>query len=360
MLNFPAYLARGWHTWLQGVLQAHEDRGEPQPAGERLCIYYSYPTGVNSLFSIERAAQLFSRYDIVVFSQPLQEPDHEEHANTVAVAASIHELNPRAKVFGYVSCAVANGASPALTDQEIVDQIDAWDATGVRGVLLDEFGFNYSVPRVRQNMAIDYCHDKDLTCLINAWVQADAFAPDKAAALAVDPFIVQAQHDTYNPAGIPSTIGAGDYSLLETWIAHTAFYPGPAHLADIFNIEARARHASHYRDTLGVRWLGSSQVNFGTTSDEDALAYMRLTEAFSRLFGADGWATDAHEYSAEPTAGNFAVVKPWTFDRRPQVRDAAPWIAGDFLTLNRQDLQLTLTGTSTAPGSAWTATESQL
>lgn len=360
MIDFPARHTFGWGNWLEGLLSDLDSRAEPLPPGERLCIYYSYPTGVNSLFSVERSAQLFSRFDLVVFSQPLQEPDHEEHANTVAVAARIHELNPRAKVFGYVSCAVANGASLALTDQQIRDQIDDWQATGVRGVLLDEFGFNYQVPRTRQNMAIDYCHALGLTCLINTWVQADAFAPNKAAALAVDPFIVQAQHDAYNPTGIPTTIAATDYALLESWVAHTSFYPGPAHLADIFNIEARARHASHYRDTLGVRWLGSSQVNYGTTSDEDALAYMRLTQSFARLFGADGWATDAHEYSAELTPGNFAVVKPWTFDRRPQVRDVAPWIAGDFLTLNRQDLQLTLTGTSTAPGSAWTAVESDI
>lgn len=351
----------GWPAQINESLRNLDARIDGQePPGERLIIYYSYPTGVNELFSVERAAQLFSRWDLIVFGQPLQDPEHEEHDNAVAVIERIHELHPTAKVFGYVSVRVSTQAAPApapLTDQQIRDQIDAWQEMGVDGMLLDEFGFNYAVPRTRQNMAIDHVHNAGMVCLINAWIQADAFAPSKAAAVAVDPFVNQEHHDLYNPGGIPSRIQPGDYTLLETWVAHTNFYPGPAHLADVFNIEARARHARHYRDVLGVKWLGSSQVNYGSTSNEAARSHFELTQAFARLFGADGWATDAHEYSAETTDGNLAVVKPWAFDRRPLNRAPAPWIANDFLTLDRQDLQLTLTGTSTAPGSPWTFTE---
>lgn len=356
-----AGMTSGWPARINETLRNLDSRIDSRDLpGERLIIYYSYPQGVNELFNVERAAQLFARWDLIVFGQPLQEPDHEAHADTVAVIERIHELNPRAKVFGYVSVRVSLADPPALdplTDQEIRDQIDAWQEMGVDGMLLDEFGFDYNVPRTRQNMAVDHVHNAGLVCLINAWVQADAFAPDTAAALEVDPFADADYHDDYNPGGVPSRIRPGDYTLLETWVSNTAFYPGPAHVADIFNIEARARHARTYRERLGVKWLGGSVVNYGDPeiTAEQQQDHFDLTQAFARLFAADGWAVDGLDYSAHED--NLAMVKPWAFDRRPQPRGIAPWIAGNFLTLDRQDLQLTLTGTSTASGSAWTFTE---
>lgn len=348
----------GWQGAVENVLKSVP--GE-HPPGERLVIYYSIPTGVNSLFSVERAAQLFSRWDLIVFGQPLQDAGNADHANTVAVIARIHELHPGAKLFGYVSCSVANGASAALTDAQIRAQVDAWEDMGVDGMLLDEFGFDYDVPRTRQNMVIDHVHDAGLVCLINAWVQADAFAPNKAAALAVDPNIVQSDHDTFNPGGVATHADGRDYTLLETWVAHTEFYPAPAHVASIFNIRARADHARHYRTALGVRWIGGSVVNYGTTTAEQQQAYFDLTQAFARVFGADGWAVDALNYSSTAPAGNLGVVKAWSYDRTSLPRDAAYWIddtaPDDWLTLNRQDLLLTLTGTSTAAGTAWTFSE---
>ena len=352
----------GWQSNIEHVLNSVA--GE-HPPGERLVIYYSYPSGVNSVFSTERAAQLFSRWDLIVFGQPLQEPDHEEHDNAVAVIEKIHEYHPGAKVFGYVSLAVANGASAALTDQEIQDRIDAWQVMGCDGMLLDEYGFDYQVPRTRQNMALDYVHEQDvldglpgqkMVALVNAWVQADAFAPDKASALAVDPNIVTANHDAYNPDGIPSTATTGDYTLLETWVAHTEFYPGN-HIASIFNIKNRADHARHYRTELGVKPLGGSVVNYGTTTGAEQLAYFQLTEAFARMFGLDGWAVDALDYSAN--VANLAVVKSWPYNRGPLPRAPEYWMddtaPDDWLTFIRHDLGLKITGTSTTAGeSTWT------
>lgn len=367
-IDFPDLDKHGWRGWFEGVLSGFDEKGEPHAPGERLVIYYSYPTGVNSLFSVEGAAQLFSRWDSVVFGQPLQEPDHEEHDNTVAVIDRIHELNPRSKIFGYVSISVANGAGPPLTDQEVIDRIDAWHVMGVDGLLVDEAGFDYQVPRARQNMALDHIHgltvvgteafgsgNRKMVALVNVWVQSDMFAPSKAAALAVDPNIVQASYDLYNPGNTPSTALPGDYSLLETWVIHTDFYPGN-HSASIFNIRARADHARHYRDTLGVRWFGGSVVNYGSTDDEDAQVFFDLTQAFALMFGADGWAVDALDYSAN--VANLAVVKAWDYDRRPYSRNAMYSISNDWFTITRQDLRMRMVGTSTDPGaSTWTTTD---
>ena len=367
MIDFPEPLEHGWRAWLEELLTDLNDRGEPHTAGERLVIYYGIPQNVNELFDPTQAGALFSRWDLVVFGQPMQNPADVNHAGAVATIAKIHEFNPRARVFGYVSVAVANGAGTPLTDQQILDQVDAWQVMGVDGMLLDEFGFDYDVPRVRQNMVLDYVHNQDvagtenrrMVALVNAWVQADAFAPSKAAALVVDPFIVQADHDQFNPSNIPSTAKPGDYTLLETWVVNTDFAAyDPNHVAGVFNIRNRAAHARHYRDELGVKWLGASVVNYGTTPSVDAQGYFDLTEAFAKVCGADGWGVDALNYSSSLPVGNLGVVKAWDFDRAGFSRTPDYHVSLDSLTLTRQDLRLRLSGTDVNPGlSTWTITD---
>lgn len=355
-----------WDGTLNAALRNLDARAETHPPGERLIIYYSYPTGANNLFSVDRVAALFSRWDLVVFGQPLQEQEHEEHANAVAVIAKIHAFNPAAKVFGYVSLALGNGDSAPLTDAEIRARVDAWAAMGVDGMLLDEAGGEYLVTRSRQNMALDYVHDQDLVALLNVWVQPDVFCPhvdelpaDLTAEL-VDRFSV------VNPGNIASTALPGDYTLLESWVVATDFdFYQPNGLASIYAIRNRADHARRYRADLGVKWLGSGTVDYGpgmTAAERRSL--FNLNEDFARLFGADGWGIDALDYASNTspsTPGNLAAVQPWGFDRAPLPRNAAYDITFDWLHLARHDLQLTLDGTSVEPGEAvWTSSNVRL
>lgn len=329
--------------------------------GERLIIYYAIPANVNLVFDVERAAQIFSRWDLIVFGEGLQEPASPDHASTVSVIARIKVLNPKAKIFGYVSLGVT---TVNLSEAVMKDKVDKWKTTGADGMLLDEFGYDYQVPRARQNTMIDYVHGKSMACLINVWNQVEAFAPNGAAAFAVDPNTIIGTHTTYNPGGVPTTATAGDYTLLEAWIVHTDFGAyNPNHIASIFNIRARADHVRFYRDAIGIKGLGSSVVNYDTTTDAKATEYFQLTEDFSRLFGLDGWGTDALNYSATGGAGNLAQVKMWEYDRDPFVRDAGYWLDAtppdDWLTFKRDDLPLTMSGTSTTAGvGEWTSSDS--
>lgn len=361
MIDFPARHTFGWGNWLEGLLSDLDSRGEPLPPGERLCIFYGIPQNVNSLFDPEQAAALFSRWDLVVFGQPMQDPDDVNHAGAVTTIARIQALNPRARVFGYVSLAVANGASSALTDQQVRDRIDAWQATGVDGMLLDEFGFDYEVSRTRQNMAVDYCHALGMVCLVNVWNQVDAFAVTAAEAQTVDSFRgdTAALWAAFNPTNTASTATATDYTLLETWVANTDFGAyAPNGIAGVFNIRHRARHARYFRAALGVKWLGASVVNYGTHTLNEAQAFFDLTQAFAKMCGADGWGVDALNYSSSAPAGNLGVIKAWDFDRTGTSRLPDYQVALDSLTLTRQDLRLRLSGTNVNPGlSVWTITD---
>jgi hypothetical protein len=360
MVEFPPRHSFGWGNQIEGLFTDLDARGEPHPPGERLCIYYGIPQNVNSLFDPEQAAALFSRWDLIVFGQPMQDPNDVNHAGAVTTIARIQTMNPRARVFGYVSIAVANGASAALTDQEVRARIDAWAATGVDGLLVDEAGFDYQVPRARQNMAVTYIHNLGLVALVNVWNQVDFFATTAAEAQEVDPFRgdTTALWNTYNPGNVATVAGPTDFTLLETWIVNTDFDAyDPNGIAGIFNIRHRARHARYFRDLWGVRWLGASVVNYGTTTGGDAQDFFDLTQAFARMCGADGWGVDALNYSSTGPSGNLGVVKAWDFDRSGVPKEPEYHVSNDSLTLTRQDLRSRLTGTSDQPGqSTWTIT----
>jgi hypothetical protein len=46
---------------------------------------------------------------------------------------------------------------------------------GVRGVLLDQFGYDFKVTRERQNAAVEAAHHRKLRVIANAWKPEDAF-----------------------------------------------------------------------------------------------------------------------------------------------------------------------------------------
>ena len=326
----------------EALAAAEDAAGALIPAGERLVIYYGIPANVQLYFDPEKAAQVFSRWDLIVFGEGLQEPSHPDHASTITVVNRIKALNPKAKIFGYVSLGITTAN---LTEAQMKDRVDKWKANlGADGMLLDEVGYEYQVPRARQNTMIDYVHGKSMTALINVWEMDDAFASTVNA--------------TYNPAGTPTTADSRDYCLLESWIYNTSSQPGPQYNADIFNIRARGDKARTYRASKGVKMLGASVVDYSTTTDTQQQNFFRITEDFARMFGLDGWAVDALNYSASGGAGNLATVKLWNYDRTPLPRLSQYSVSLDSLTLTRYDLPLTITGTTTAAGtSVFTSSE---
>ena len=81
--------------------------------------------------------------------------------------------------FGYISLGNRPKSDPCLSLKAIEAQLDAWVLMDVKGVLFDEFGFDYGVTRTRQNECVAAAHKVKLRVIANAWKPDDAFLPDE-------------------------------------------------------------------------------------------------------------------------------------------------------------------------------------
>ncbi len=213
----------------------------------RLAIYFGFPSAVNGAAGdVNAAAAVFDDYDVVLFGAWLHLPQHDpgdpgsnpffdngctqnahfDHNNTAAI---ISLLTPATVVYGYVSIGGENTAricpstapTPTpLSEMEIQTAIDQWDAMGVTGIFFDEAGYDFGTTRARQNTAINYAHSKGLSVFINAFNPDDIFS-DEAVGNVVYPFGSnlggQPSSVPMNPTGEPTSLGANDIFLLESF-----------------------------------------------------------------------------------------------------------------------------------------------
>ncbi|MCB9464476.1 MAG: hypothetical protein H6682_12360 [Candidatus Eisenbacteria bacterium] len=194
-----------------------------------LLIYYSWPSLINgSGGDVALAAAEFGAYDDVVFGDLIETPEHPDHANTVAILA--HPSMDDTRTFGYIDLGVAPGQN--LTLAEIETRMQQWQATGVDGIFLDDFGYDYSVTRERQNAAIALAHGLSMPVVANAWVPAQALGSD------VDPIA--------NPDGLPTLLGTGDFYLFESFQIQEGAYVPEAQW------QAKAESLEGYRQSTGI------------------------------------------------------------------------------------------------------------
>ncbi|VTS06881.1 hypothetical protein [Tuwongella immobilis] len=147
-------------------------------APKSLLIFYGWPSTINGANgNVQAAAKHFANYDLVVIGGELESPSHPDHRNT----AQILQLAKRkTQFFGYVPLGNRKGTDMCLPQAEIAKRMALLKAFGVKGVLLDEFGFDYGVDRDRQNLAVQAAHNNKLTVIANAWNPDDVFLPDQA------------------------------------------------------------------------------------------------------------------------------------------------------------------------------------
>ena len=166
----------------------------------KLLIYYGWPSAIDGANGdVAAASRSFEPFDWIVLGDGLQDPKHGDHAKTKQIIATIGR-SPR-KVFGYVPI---GRKGPNLSVEEIRRRVLAWKAIGARGVLLDEFGYDFDVTRQRQNDAVQAVHDAGLTVLANAWNPDDAWS--------------SAVHPRGNPDGVATRLAARDAYLLESFV----------------------------------------------------------------------------------------------------------------------------------------------
>jgi hypothetical protein len=174
-------------------------------APKNLLIYYGYPSLINGSTAIAGAAAQLGRYDDVVLGDRLELTSHPDHQNTVAILANAQMAHTT--VFGYIDLGVT---TQDLSLATIKARIDDWQATGAKGIFLDDFGYDFGTTRARQNAAVDYAHSKGLPVVANAFVPADAFGNQ------VDP--------VHNPSGTATNLGASDFYLYESFQISSGAY----------------------------------------------------------------------------------------------------------------------------------------
>ena len=178
---------------------------------DKLAIYYGYPSAVNQAGGdVSLAKDVFDDYDIVVFGDTLQLPQHdptnpnsnpvydkaitqnshEDHDKTAQIIEELVTATEPTAVYGYISLGGGgtarreNGVPKPLTLDEIKQFVWDWRNMGVTGIFLDEAGYGFGASRKGQNDVIDFIHDtpslygKNLSVFINAWNPDDLFKQD--------------------------------------------------------------------------------------------------------------------------------------------------------------------------------------
>jgi hypothetical protein len=201
---------------------------------KKLLIYYSYPSSFNyptNGYNLDNVANDLKQYDYLVLGGDLELSTHPDHNNTISILSKM--ASSTTKVFGYIDLGVSTFN---YSMSNIQQRIDAWKAMGVQGIFFDDFGYDYLVPRQRQNDAVNYTHGQNLKVIANGWIPDDVFGN------IVNP--------TYNPTGTSTALNSGDFYLSESYlIKNWDFEPNPN------DWKTKADKLKNYQQSLGFKIL---------------------------------------------------------------------------------------------------------
>ena len=176
---------------------------------EKVLLYYGYPIAINGAWNVDNAVNIYKTYDVVVFGDTYQNPEHTVYSDTVAIISRLAEVAPNVRVVGYVPIGLDKSwADSNLSMDELKNRVNQWHNIGAHGIFLDEFGYDYSVTRERQNEIVNYCHDLGKFVFANSWSIEYCFSPD--------PMEISWLPDFHpNPNGLAPVLNENDYYLYE-------------------------------------------------------------------------------------------------------------------------------------------------
>lgn len=276
----------GWH--MEEIRQGNFQR--PQD----ILFYYGWPNSFNSGdngWNNENVAQDMAKYGIVVLGDGVQDPGHGDYANTQIIIPRIQELNPLAKIFGYVTANQERSAFETKASQ--------WNDLSVDGIFMDEAGYDFGVDRITFNRLVDYVHS-----LSSANVAfANAWNMDHVIGTADDPSY---PNSTYNPNELESSLIYSDWYLLESFAVNTNAYTNGYEAKSDW--AARGVKAINHRYTHGINLASVAQIN---NDNAEGQAYFDFTFTSAMMFSLNATGSSDHFYGA-----GSATVAYWT---RPDV-----------------------------------------
>jgi hypothetical protein len=266
----------------------------------RLAIYYGYPSLVNdSRGDVEKAAGVFSAYDVVVLGDGLEFPDKQagrypegdpgEHQKVQQMIAAVRRRNPSTRFFGYVCLGEIPSRSreiASLTTQELEVRIRLWKQMGVAGIFLDEAGYDFPVvTRKRQNTVVRIIHELGLSAFMNAYFVDHLFGLEDNLPYANGP--------DKNPEHLPSLLDHRDFFLLESFQVKNGAYESVAAW------QARVNQALAYRTRYGARIFSTTTIAVNEPFDAGMFGYAWWT---AQLYGLDGFSWGEPNFAASTNA----------------------------------------------------------
>ncbi len=276
----------------------------------RLAIYYGYPSLANgSKGDVEKAAGVFSAYDVVVLGDGIEFPDKrpgrypqgdpEEHQKVLRIITAVRQRSPRTRFFGYVC--LGEIPSPkqeatSLTSHELEERIRLWKQMGVAGIFLDEAGYDFAVvTRKRQNMAVGIIHELGLSAFMNAYFLDHLFS--------LEDNLPYTNGSGKNPDHLPPLLDRRDLFLLESFQVKNGTYESAA------TWQPRLNQALAYRRRYGAHIFSTTTTEQREPFDAGKFSYAWWT---ARLYDFDGFSW------GEP---NFAASSNTLPDHRCRLED---------------------------------------
>lgn len=264
---------------------------------ERLAIYYGYPSLVNgSKGDVEKSADVFSKYDVVILGDGIEFPDRasgrstpgdpEEHQKALRIIAAVRNRNPRTHFFGYVCLGEIRSPEReemSLAPEQIEERIRLWKRMGVAGIFLDEAGYDFPVvTRERQNMAVKMIHDLGLSAFMNAYFLDHLFS--------VEDKLPHENGTGKNPKRLPPLLDGRDLFLLESFQVSNGTYES------VYAWQARLNQALAFRRHYGARIFATTTSAELKPFDTEQFNYAWWTAV---LFGLDGFGWGEPSFAAQ-------------------------------------------------------------
>ncbi len=282
---------------------------------ETLLIYYGFPSSINATFAVPLAAAEFGRYDHIVLGNGIQDgpgdlTPHPDHQNTIDIIS--HPATTNTRFYGYIDVGVSTQNLPIV---EINRRIASWQAMGVDGIFLDDFGYDFGVTRERQNEAVNGAHALNLPVIANGFFVDDVFG--------------NAVHPN-NPNGVATTLDDRDIYLFESHQIIRGCVQSRAAWID------KTEAVRAYRDQIGFSVFSITTNNGDNTFDQSKFFYAWFSAV---LFNhhATGWGE--HLFSASGVSNSVAP-----FRNRPTV-DPGSLFLGEITHVGPTYLRKTSTGT---------------
>jgi len=269
-------------------------------AGARLAIYYGYPSLVNGANGdVEKAASVFSRYDVVILGDGLEFPDKqfaryptgepEEHEKVLRIIAAVRDRGSGTRFYGYVCLGeipFGKGQKISLTPEQLEERVRLWKQMGVAGIFLDEAGYDFAVvTRERQNMAVRIVHQLGLRAFMNAYFVDHLFS--------LEDNLPYAAGGAKNPEHLPPLLDRRDLFLLESFQVRNGNYESAPEW------QARVDLALKYRRRYGARVFATT-----TTTEQEPFRAEKFNYAWwtALLYDLDGFSWGEPNFAAVSNA----------------------------------------------------------